>query len=66
MALRNVRVAAEVPKSASAGRFAKDYVVSGTLKAGHSTTVAMGVKLSDFNVELKKVRGQARSAEVAE
>jgi predicted Zn-dependent protease len=66
VALRNVRVAGEVPKTASAGRFVRDYAVSGTLKAGHSTTVAMGVKLSDFNVGLKQVRGQARSAEVAD
>ena len=38
----------------------------GSLKAGQSATVAMGVKLSDFNVGIKQVRGQARSAEVAE
>jgi predicted Zn-dependent protease len=64
--LRNVRVAGEVPKTAAASRFAKEYAVSGSLTAGQSTTVAMGVKLSDFNVALKQVRGQVRSAEVAE
>ncbi len=66
VALRNVRVAAEVPKTASTARFAREYAVPGSLKAGQSTTLAMGVKLSDFNVKLKQVRGQVRGAEVAE
>lgn len=58
--LRNLRVAAVVQK------FNREYALSGSLKPGQSTTVAMGVRLSDFNVGLKQVRGQARSAEAAE
>ncbi len=66
LALRNVRVTGTVQKSSSANHFKKDYVLSGSLKAGQSTTVAMGVKLADFNVGIKQVRGQVRGAEAAE
>ena len=38
-------VAAEVPKTASTARFAREYAVSGNLKPGQSTTVAMGVNV---------------------
>ncbi len=61
-----VRVAGVVQKSASANYFNKDYALSGSLKPGQSTTIAMGVSLADFNAGLKQVRGQVRSAEVAE
>jgi hypothetical protein len=62
VALRNLRVAGAVP----AAGFARDYVLSGGLKPGQSTVVAMGARLTDFKVGLNQVRGQARSAEAAE
>jgi predicted Zn-dependent protease len=66
LALRNVRVTGTVQKTTSGNHFKKDYALSGSLKAGQSTTVAMGVKLSDFNVGIKQVRGQVRGADAAE
>ena len=66
LALRNVRVTGTVQKASSGNHFKKDYALSASLKAGQSTTVAMGVKLSDFNAQLKQVRGQVRGAEAAE
>jgi beta-barrel assembly-enhancing protease len=66
VALHNVRVAGAVQKNPTSNHFHKEYALPGSLKPGQSTTVAMGVKLADFNVGLKQVRGQVRGAEVAE
>jgi predicted Zn-dependent protease len=66
LALRKLRIAGAVQKNSSSNHFYKEYAVSGTLQPGQSTTVAMGVKLADFNAQLKQVRGQVRGAEVAE
>jgi predicted Zn-dependent protease len=62
VALRNLRVAGAVP----AAGFARDYALSGGLKPGQSTVVAMGARLTDFKVGLAQVRGQVRGAEAAE
>lgn len=64
--LRNVRVAGAVQKNVTSNHFSKEYALSGSLKSGQSTTVAMGVKLADFNVGLKQVRGQVRGAEAVD
>ncbi|MFA4970883.1 MAG: M48 family metalloprotease, partial [Sulfuritalea sp.] len=62
IALRNLRIAGAVPGS----NFVREYSLSGTLKPGQATVVAMGVKLSDVKVGLNQVRGQVRSADLAE
>jgi predicted Zn-dependent protease len=64
--LRKLRVAGAVQKSSSSNHFYQEYALPGSLKPGQSTTVAMGVKLADFNAQMKQVRGQVRGAEVAE
>ena len=56
--LGNLRVAGAVQKSG----FHREYALSGSLKPGQSTVVAMGVRLADFGVGLSQVRGQVRSA----
>ena len=66
VALRKLRVAGAVQKNSSANHFYKEYAVPGTLQPGQSTTVAMGVRLADFNAQLKQVRAQVRGAEAAE
>jgi hypothetical protein len=66
VALRKLRVAGAVQKSPSSNHFYKEYAVPGTLQPGQSTTVAMGVRLADFNAQLKQVRAQVRGAEAAE
>ena len=64
--LRKLRVAGAVQKNSSSNHFFQEYALPGSLKPGQSTTVAMGVKLSDFNAQMKQVRGQVRGAEAAE
>jgi len=66
VALHDVRVAGAVQKNRTSNHFYKEYALSGSLKPGQSTTLAMGVKLADFNVGLKQVKGQVRSAEVVD
>ena len=56
--LGSLRVAGAVQK----GGFYREYALSGSLKPGQSTVVAMGVRLADFGVGLGQVRGQVRSA----
>lgn len=62
IALRNLRIAGAVPGS----NFVREYSLSGTLKPGQATVVAMGVKLSDLKVGLNRVVGQVRGAEPGE
>jgi predicted Zn-dependent protease len=66
VALRKLRVAGAVQKNSSSNHFYREYAVPGTLQPGQSTTVAMGVRLADFNAQLKQVRAQVRGAEAAE
>ncbi|OHC67139.1 MAG: hypothetical protein A3H93_02100 [Rhodocyclales bacterium RIFCSPLOWO2_02_FULL_63_24] len=61
-ALRNVRVAGAVLKT----DFHREYVLPGSLPAGKSAVVAMGVNLADFSGGLGRVSGQVRSADIAE
>ena len=62
LALRNLRVVGAVPQ----GGFSREYSISGSLQPGQSVLVAMGVRLPDLNASLAQVRGQIRSAEIAE
>lgn len=61
-ALRNVRVAAVLQKS----DFQREYALPGSLPAGKSAVVTIGVNLADFSGGLGRVSGQVRNADLAE
>ncbi|MCF8179734.1 MAG: hypothetical protein K9J74_14595, partial [Sulfuritalea sp.] len=62
VAQRNVRVAGEVQQT----EFARVIVLTSVLRPGKSAVVAMGIRLSDIDGGLKRVRGEGRHADPAE